>query len=74
MTEARDWEQSLDQTAGDIAGELGAPVAVRLLLQSAGRLAERHGMPPDALVREFMAALRVLMVEQGTRDDAEGGP
>lgn len=40
---------------------------IRRLLEEAGRLAERSGMPPEEFVAAFMEVLRTLMIEQGDK-------
>jgi hypothetical protein len=63
----------LAEVANDAAEELGGAVAVSLLMDCAGRLAERSAMDPLELARLFSAVLVKLTLEQGARDGGGHG-
>lgn len=63
-----DHAERIAERADNAAEELGGDEAVSLLMECAGRLAERSAMDPGEFVARFMAELVKLMREQGERD------
>lgn len=63
-----DHAERIAERADNAAEELGGAVAVSLLMECAGRMAERSAMDPAEFVARFSAALVKLMREQAERD------